>query len=146
MLRKLLCVLAAGLLVHAPARAEEAKKEGEKFEGTWKAVSAVRDGREAPQEDVEKMTLVVKGHDYTLKVGDQVIEGTHKLNPAKKPKTIDATRKAGPEKGQTILGIYELDGDTYKVCFAPPGKDRPTAFESKPGSGHRLIVMKRSKE
>ena len=43
-----------------------------------------------------------------------------------------------------MLGIYELEGDTFKVCFAAPGKaDRPTEFKSAAGSGHRLLVLKR---
>jgi len=54
-------------------------------------------------------------------------------------------RAKGPDKGKTLLGIYELSDDAYKVCFAAPGKDRPTEFNSKEGSGNRLIVMKREK-
>ena len=44
-----------------------------------------------------------------------------------------------------LLGIYELTDDSYKVCFGPPGGERPTEFASKPGSKVRLIVMKREK-
>jgi uncharacterized protein (TIGR03067 family) len=43
------------------------------------------------------------------------------------------------------LGIYELDGDRYKVCFAPAGKPRPSEFASKPGSGSLLQAWKRKK-
>ena len=54
-------------------------------------------------------------------------------------------RTEGPGKGKTMLGIYELTGDTYKVCFALPGGERPKEFASKPGSKTMLIVMKREK-
>ena len=40
---------------------------------------------------------------------------------------------------------YELDGDTYRYCLAPPGKPRPTAFASPPGSGLSLGVSRRQK-
>src|SRR5947208_6703922 len=137
-----LVLLAAGLVVlTGQARAKEQKT----FEGNWKAVSITNDGKEVPKEEVEKVTLTVKGDKYVLKTGAETIEGTHKLDPSKKPWAIDATRTTGPDKGKTIHGIYELTDDTYKVCFAAPGKDRPTEFASKPGSGHRLIVMKRQK-
>ena len=139
-------VLAAGLLLAAAdPKDDAAKKELDKFAGTWKAVSIVEDGKEVPKDEVEKVSLTVKGDDYTFRRGDAVIEGTHKLDPGKTPKTIDAVRSTGPNKGKSILGIYELTDDTYKVCFAGPGQDRPTEFASKAGSGCRLIVMKREK-
>jgi uncharacterized protein (TIGR03067 family) len=52
----------------------------------------------------------------------------------------------GPDKGKTFLGIYELSGDDYKVCFAPAGKGRPVEFSSKEGSGNILQVWKRGKK
>lgn len=123
------------------------KKELKRFSGSWQAVSAVRDGKEAPKETAAKITLTVKGEKYTFKIpGGEAIEGTHKLDPSKKPKEIDAVRSTGKDKGEKILGIYELTKDTYKVCLAPPGKDRPTEFSSKEGSGHRLLTFKRAKE
>ena len=59
----------------------------------------------------------------------------------------DAEAMARPfiENDKTKLGIYELDGDTYKFCLAPAGKPRPTEFTSKEGSGHSLGVSKREK-
>ena len=138
-------VLAASLLLAADSKDDAAKKELDKFTGTWKAVSIVEDGKEVAKDEAEKVSLTVKGEDYTFRRGDVVIEGTHKLDPSKTPKTIDAVRNTGPDKGKPILGIYELTDDTFKVCFAPAGKDRPTEFASKAGSGARLIVMKREK-
>ena len=98
-----------------------------------------------PKEQVEKTSLEVKGDHYTLRVGDREIKGTHKLDTTKKPHQIDAVRSEGPNSGETIRGIYSIDGDTYKVCFAAAGKDRPTEFSTTQGDGHRLIVMKRKK-
>jgi uncharacterized protein (TIGR03067 family) len=138
-------VFAATLALAADASDDAAKKELDKFTGTWKAVSVVSDGKEVPRDDLDKITLTVKGDAYTFRHGDLVVEGTHKLDPSKTPKTIDAVRSKGPDKGKPILGIYELTEDTYKVCLAPPGQDRPTEFASKAGSAYRLIVMKREK-
>ena len=122
------------------------KKELEQFTGTWTAVSVVSDGKEVDKVQAKMNILVVKGEKYTFTNHlFDVIEGTHELDPSKKPKTIDAVRTKGPDKGKKIRGIYELAGDTYKVCLAPPGKDRPKDFTSKPDSGNRLIVFKRAK-
>jgi uncharacterized protein (TIGR03067 family) len=142
----LLAVVAVGALVAAAVRADEApKKELEKFTGSWSAVAVAHDGKKVPEEEVKKMTLTVKGEGYTLHVADQAIEGKHKLDPTKKPKQIDAVRTKGPHAGETIKGIYELDADTFKVCFAPVGKDRPTEFATKEGDGCRLMTFRREK-
>jgi hypothetical protein len=49
------------------------------------------------------------------------------------------------EKGG-ILAVYELKGDTLRVCWAPLEKPRPTEFASKPGSGYSLVELKREKQ
>jgi uncharacterized protein (TIGR03067 family) len=71
--------------------------------------------------------------------------GTFVLDPGKKPKTIDIKFTEGPEKGNTSLGIYELDGDTLKICLTITAKDRPTEFAAKAKSGHGFEVLKREK-
>ena len=92
-----------------------------------------------------KVTLVVKGNHYTYHMGKEVIQGTHKLDPSKTPKQIDAVRSNGPHAGEELKGIYTLEGDTYKACFGAPGKEHPTEFSSTSSGGHRLIVMHREK-
>ena len=104
-----------------------------------------REGKPVPKEMVEQVSLEVKGKEYTFHVGDQVIQGTHKLDPSKTPKHIDAVRSAGPHEGDVLKGIYTLEDDTYKVCFGAPGKGRPTEFSTTSGGGYRLLVMKRVK-
>ena len=49
----------------------------------------------------------------------------------------------GPAKGKPMLGIYQIDDKVYKVCFALPGKPRPTEFSSTPGSGYILQSWQR---
>jgi hypothetical protein len=45
-----------------------------------------------------------------------------------------------------MLGLYELDGDTWKICSALPGKERPEELTSKEGTGHTLAVWEREKK
>jgi uncharacterized protein (TIGR03067 family) len=73
-------------------------------------------------------------------------EFTIKLDSAKKPKSIDLTLTQGVGKGKVGLGIYELDGDTLKLCF-PQDENaaRPTEFKSTDGSRHGLLTMRRQK-
>ena len=72
--------------------------------------------------------------------------GTQKLDPSKSPKTIDVTVTEGLNKGAVMLGIYEINGDTLKVCFDPEGKKRPTEFKSASGSADFVNVHKRVKK
>ena len=45
-----------------------------------------------------------------------------------------------------MLGVYELDGDTYKVCVPTGGgNERLKERSSKPGSGLVLEVYKQVK-
>jgi uncharacterized protein (TIGR03067 family) len=55
--------------------------------------------------------------------------GNHKLDPSKSPKTINAMIAQGERKGDILLGIYELDGDTFKVCFDAQAEKRPVDFK-----------------
>jgi uncharacterized protein (TIGR03067 family) len=68
-----------------------------------------------------------------------------KIDPMASPKTIDITFSDGPSKDDTLKGIYELDGDTQRICWAAPGKPRPTEFEAKPDSGRMLQVLEKVK-
>jgi uncharacterized protein (TIGR03067 family) len=145
----MLLVLLAGVAASFAADAadeEPAKKEYARFEGTWKFTSIEVEGMKAPEKAFADARLILKGSDFTMKEAAGVTKGTYKVDVTKKPKQIDVTFTDGPEKDKMMVGIYELDGDTYKACMAMPGKDRPTAFESKPKSGHVLEILKRVKE
>lgn len=139
-------VAAAGLAMAADAPQQDAvKAELEKMSGTYKLISAETDGVMASADVLKNSKLVIKGDEHDVKVGDDIYKGTHKIDPSKTPKTIDASDVEGVNKGKTMLGIYELTADELKVCFAPAGKDRPKEFSAKKGTGHMLHVWKREK-
>jgi uncharacterized protein (TIGR03067 family) len=89
----------------------------------------------------------IKGDKYTVFRFDKARgKGTLKLDATKNPKTIDALPDGPAGKMGPILGIYEIDGDTLKLCFAAPGMERPKDFTCKAGSGHTLTVWMREKK
>jgi uncharacterized protein (TIGR03067 family) len=126
---------------------DEVKKELARFEGTWKWVLIETEKMKIPEDDLKGPRMKLVGDKFIVtESADATFSGTFKVDPSKKPKTIDVTFGDGPDKGKTLLGIYELEGDTYKVCTDPEGKSRPTEFKIKPGSGHVLQVLKREKK
>ena len=140
MLRCLL-TLTAGLVLPAD-RPEQGDLD--KLQGTWLTVSLVNDGKtlvdsKNPPKEGPVTKLAYAGNKWLIKVGDRTVaEGIFKIDPTKTPKEIDILDGSGKVNEQTKLGIYELDGETYKFCLAPASKPRPTEFTSKPGSGHSL--------
>ena len=137
-------MLTAGLLIAtAAAQDDQTQKEVEKFQGTWTVVSAEVDGK--PDEGRKNTPVTFMSTNFTRKAGAKNVKGTYKLDPAAKPKSIDATFTNGADKGKTAPGIYTLEADSLKICEAPPGKDRPKEFVSKADSGHLLLVLKREK-
>ena len=43
-------------------------------------------------------------------------------------------------KGKKYKAIYNLDGDTLRICYALEGEVRPTDFESKAGSKTLVVT------
>jgi uncharacterized protein (TIGR03067 family) len=123
------------------------EKEVRKFQGAWTFESSVAGGKELPADELKGFILTFEGNKHTVKQGDKLIQvGTQKLDASKSPKTIDVTMTEGPNKGAVMLGIYEIDGNTLKVCFDPQGKKRPTEFKSAPGSANFVNIHKRMKK
>jgi uncharacterized protein (TIGR03067 family) len=122
------------------------KKEYDKFEGTWKMESFMMDGKPSPSKDFADFKMTLKGDTFATEGADGKSSGTYKIDPTKKPKTLDINFINGALDGVTMLGVYELDGDTYKVCLpTAPGAERPKELASKKGSGLVLEVFKRIK-
>ena len=138
---QLLVITGLGLLLVACNRqqpqAAAPKTDLDRFQGTWYLIAAVEDGNVLPQDKVKGETIVFKGDTFQFPgaAADATSKaGTFKLDENKTPKEIDSTSK---EK-VTMLGIYRMDDNGYKICFAPAGKPRPTDFGSQPGSGNIL--------
>jgi uncharacterized protein (TIGR03067 family) len=151
MLRLLAAFASVGLLaVAGAARADDAKKDLEKLQGTWEITEVVINGKTLPAEKVKGGQVVFKGDEMTVKEGDDDKDPrkfTVKLDPGKKPKALDTTALNRDQKGAVSPAIYELDGDTLKLCSPNnDSKERPRAFKSDEGSNVVLLTLKRVKK
>ena len=125
------------------AKARAVRKEWKRLNGTWEVTAVVSDGKEVTLPE-EKTTVTLRDGKYAGAAGGRVVaQGTDEIDPTSSPKSMDITPATGEYSGKTYPAIYEVKGDTYRVCIAPPDKPRPRAFESEEGSGHTLITYKR---
>ena len=122
------------------------KEDLKRLQGKWSVVERIVDGKKAVIEST--WTISENEISYGPDIG---VWAVFKLDTTTKPTNIDINpvSKVDPKNaGKTIKGIYEIDGDTFKICgpIKAGAKERPTAFESKEGSGVTLIVLKRVKD
>ena len=147
-MKRLLCwVVLMGACAGMVARGEatNARDDGKKMEGGWKPVAAELGGKPVPDKVLKTMKLVLTDGKYTVTVGEQTDEGTVKLDPAKKPRAMDIVGTWGPNRGKTILAIYELTDATLRVCYDLSGKARPLEFKTRSDTQLFLVEYKRQK-
>ena len=125
-------------------------KELKALAGTWRPVSAENNGYTATEGYLDEDIWIrdANGRWTMQRDGKPVVEWiVRNIDLTKNPKTIDIEVAAGTYKGVVYLGIYELDGDTLRICFALPDKPvRPTEFSAARGSIRALTEFKREKD
>ena len=139
------CICMATILFVAAAWSQDAADERKSLQGTWLPTAAELSENPFDEATLKTMKLVVEGDKYTVTVGKAIDKGTIKIDPAAKPKTMDIIGTDGPNKGKTFLTIYELNGDTLRVCYDLTGKVRPSEFKTKKGELLFLATYKRTK-
>ncbi|HJZ91800.1 MAG TPA: TIGR03067 domain-containing protein [Gemmataceae bacterium] len=126
------------------ARADDAE-EWKGLKGTWKGEKAVLAGKDS-SDFFKAAVLTMDEGKYTVVIGKDEDKGTITLDASKKPKRMTITSSDAAKKGMAIVAIYELSGDTLKVCYALEGKDPPEGFESKEGTKTLYVEYKREKK
>jgi len=149
MMNVILFACAASFLIPMAGLLPGVDGDLEKLRGTWLTVSLVNDGRtlvdeQDPPKGGPVTALVYEGATWMIKVdGKTVASGVLRVDSSKRPKEIDVLDESGTLNEKSKLGIYELQGDTYRFCLAPAGKPRPAEFVSPRGSGYSLGVSRR---
>jgi uncharacterized protein (TIGR03067 family) len=110
------------------------------LQGAWTIESLVMDGMAMPGGGAR---IMIAGDRFTTSGMGAAYHGTVAVHAETSPKSFDLHFLDGPEKGNTSLGIYELTGDTWKICLTTRGNVRPTEFAAPPGTGIALEVLRR---
>jgi uncharacterized protein (TIGR03067 family) len=126
----------------SPQKAVQQKSDLDLLPGTWVPTSAEEGGKKISEEEIKEkgFEMVFTKEKVTFPVKGESQEVAYKLDPAKKPKTIDLTF----DDGKTVKGIYQLEEGSLKICVQKePTGQRPTEFASQQGTTLWLIVLKR---
>ena len=127
----------------AEPKADPAKKDLDKLQGSWVLVYWLYDGTERPTTD-RKIVLSLKGSKLTIREGDKVIEeGAFKdLDSGKQPKELEYFCETPFEA--SYPAIYLVEGDLFIACVGYGGK--PATFSAEARSKNELVVYKRVKK
>jgi uncharacterized protein (TIGR03067 family) len=132
----LLCLMA----VAQPERPTDAgKEELKKLQGTWKIEAQSDDGEKLSDADLKGRTISF-GMNHFLVRHKAAMKQIGKIKIDAGKKTMNATIDKGDHEGDLLPGIYELDGDTLKICLGTDD-NRPKDFKA--GANRVLIVCKR---
>lgn len=144
-LKNLLSRWTLGLfLVLAGACSTAPKDPTAVLQGVWNCQSASVNGTPLDPEIVNSLRLTLTRDHYKTERGNDVLfESTYRVNAKRRPREISMVATEGPLAGKEGLGIYSLEGDLLRLCYAMPGARRPTNFVSGPGSNITLTRWKR---
>ena len=141
-MKQLLClVLLATALTALAADPHDTKP----VQGNWTPVKAELSGQ--PMADAVLKTISLKLGDgtYEVFVGDKPDRGTYTVDASTRPGNMIITGTDGPNKGRIFPAIYELKGDTLRICYDLSGAKRPTEFKSVAGTRLYLVTYHRKK-
>lgn len=143
-LKHLLClVLGASLPAFAAGSPDN---DAQTVQGKWKPAKAELAGQPLPDAVLKIISLKLDHGKYEVLVGDEPDRGTYTLDATKGAKGMTIAGTEGPNEGKTFPAIYELEGDTLRICYDLSGAGRPTEFKSVAGTKLYLVTYHRKKE
>lgn len=164
--RHVAAAIAVGVFLNSGAGGDAKFEDAKRIQGTWKVIAMKGAWGDLPPEEVEKTRFKFTADQISQLVGERE-EGParYKLDPTKKPKTIDLMveikETVKGKKDETVVkltlpGIYHLDESDLKICLAldvgtkknkdgklekTPPLARPTEFKASDSTG--LLILKR---
>lgn len=113
------------------------------MEGTWAFHTLEIDGQAVPSSMTAASRLLIDGDRFRMESPEAVYEGLFIIDVEPDPHRIGIDFYEGPEAGNRCEGLFELDGDRFRICLGLAGSSRPLAFATSPGSGHALEELVR---
>jgi uncharacterized protein (TIGR03067 family) len=133
------CLLAGCGVNHAANEADDTRA----WQGTWKLVSCIANG----ESQMADMQWIVNGDHYTIRLDRQSHLDPYPFKLDPEQKHIDVNHHDTPEGtyGGRLKGIYEIQGDSLKVCYDLKGQRYPKSFDAGRGSAQVLYQFQRER-
>jgi uncharacterized protein (TIGR03067 family) len=115
------------------------------IQGNWKPARAELAGQPMSEAVLKAISLRLANGRYEVIAGSEPDRGTYTLDSTSKPRGMTITGTEGPNNGKTFPAIYELTGDTLRICYDLSGAKRPTEFRTAAGTKLYLVTYTRVK-
>jgi uncharacterized protein (TIGR03067 family) len=135
-----LCVIAS-----LTALAADDSADIKALQGTWLPVKAELGGKPMSDELLKTVVLKLNKDNYETTVAGEADNGTWTVDVSTKPKGMTVNGVIGPNAGRTFPCIYEIQGDTLRICYDLSGARRPTEFKTQAGTKLYLVTYNRKK-
>ncbi len=114
-----------------------------RVEGSWQVASVEAEGERLSAQAVTNIYMIITDHKYEVMNLGVETGGTFEVDNTKTPSQIEIHCTTGADSGSSWPGIYEVNGDELRVCYARRGKKRPTAFSAIDNPSLMMITYKR---
>jgi uncharacterized protein (TIGR03067 family) len=133
------------VVVVSPAAFAGDSPDAKAIQGNWAPVKGELGGQPMADAVLKTISLKLADGKYDVSVAGNPDKGTYTLDADTKPKSITVTGTEGPNNGKTFPAIYELKGDTLRICYDLSGAKRPAEFKSVAGTKLYLVTYNRKK-
>jgi uncharacterized protein (TIGR03067 family) len=123
----------ASLLLFGVSQASDSPKDYdnatmEGIEGTWRLTETECYGEK--RDAGYQCILIIRSETWTCDWTGSQSQYRYRIDPACTPAHLDRTPLDGPFQGQTLKGIFQIDGDTLKTAIMGGRDDmrRPKGF------------------
>jgi uncharacterized protein (TIGR03067 family) len=129
------------LLTGCASQAADTSDDTASWQGTWNLVACTWNGE--PQNGDTQW--IVSGDLYNIRLNGQTGSDPYHFTLDASQKRIDVFHHDTPEGtyGGKLKGIYELLGDSLKVCYDLTGERYPNSFAAGPGSRQVVYEFRR---
>ena len=144
-MKKLLCITFIALSSFASFAADDSP-DLKTLQGSWTPVKAELGGQPLPGDVLKKITLTLTNQNYEVTItGEQSDSGTWSIDTSTKPKGMTIVGAKGPNAGKTFPCIYDIKGNTFRICYDLSGAKQPTEFKTATGTKLYLVTYNRKK-